>query len=315
MRNRDPKKTFIGIIIILIVIGLIIGGIALFNYLNYKKTYDYKLGEIGYSKEEIKIIGDKLSNTLIDEIVMKEPYNKSIKDIITYKYFINDNLLRYLNYQKKEPSLNIDTIIRVVNVNGDYEPYTNVVDSKIEDGNLILVNKYHKLGENHEFTNLENISLMYAYSNNRLQEEAVTNFVRMARAAKEEGLKIIANSSYRSYEEQDNIYNSFLKKHGTEYAEEYSAHAGYSEHETGLAVDIDAYQSSADDFENSNEYAWLLENSYKYGYILRYPKDKEIITGYSYEPWHYRYVGIDAAKVIHDEDITFDEYYLYYVNK
>ena len=280
MRNRDPKKTFIGIIIILIVIGLIIGGIALFNYLNYKKTYDYKLGEIGYSKEEIKIISNKLSNTLIDEIIMKKPYNKSIKDIITYKYFINDNLLRYLNYQKKEPSLNIDTIIRVVNVNGDYEPYTNVV-----------------------------------YSNNRLQEEAVTNFVRMARAAKEEGLKIIANSSYRSYEEQDNIYNSFLKKHGTEYAEEYSAHAGYSEHETGLAVDIDAYQSSADDFENSNEYAWLLENSYKYGYILRYPKDKEIITGYSYEPWHYRYVGIDAAKVIHDEDITFDEYYLYYVNK
>ena len=68
-----------------------------------------------------------------------------------------------------------------------------------------------------------------------------------------------------------------------------------------------------DDFEETKEYKWLIKNAYKYGFILRYPKDKEDITGYNYESWHYRYVGVEAAKIIHEENITFDEYYAYYV--
>ena len=68
-----------------------------------------------------------------------------------------------------------------------------------------------------------------------------------------------------------------------------------------------------DDFEETKEYKWLIKNAYKYGFILRYPKGKEDITGYNYESWHYRYVGIEAAKIIYEENITFDEYYVYYV--
>ena len=91
--------------------------------------------------------------------------------------------------------------------------------------------------------------------------------------------------------------------------------AGYSEHQTGLALDIVTYGASMDTFENTDEFKWLSDNAYKYGFILRYPKGKEKLTGYSYESWHYRYVGKDVAKKIHDLDITYDEYYAYYIEK
>lgn len=313
MKIKNTKKTFIGIIIILVVIGLIIGGIALFNYLNYQKTYEYKLSKIGYSEKEIEVIESKLKNTTIDTLLLTSTYNSNILSYINYKYFIEENLSRYIHYQNENQKEDPIMVIRIVNVNGDLAPYTNTTSSDLEKEYLILVNKYNYLEENHEIPNLEDISLMYAYSNNRLQEEAVTNYVRMARSMKENGLSIIVNSSYRTYEEQEKIYNSFYKQYGEEYAEEYSAHAGYSEHETGLAVDIDTYRSTSASFEESEEFTWLKEHCYEYGYILRYPEGLEKITGYLYEPWHYRYVGIEAAKQIKEENITFDEYYQYYV--
>lgn len=313
MKIKNTKKTFIGIMIILVVIGLIIGGIALFNYLNYQKTYEYKLSKIGYSEKEIEEIESKLKNTTIDSLLLTSTYNSNILSYINYKYFIEENLSRYIHYQNENQKEDPIMVIRIVNVNGDLAPYTNTSSSDLEKEYLILVNKYNYLEENHEIPNLEDISLMYAYSNNRLQEEAVTNYVKMARAAKENGLSIIVNSSYRTYEEQEKIYNSFYKQYGEEYAEEYSAHAGFSEHETGLAVDIDTYHSTSASFEESEEFAWLTEHCYEYGYILRYPEGLEKITGYLYEPWHYRYVGIEAAKQIKEESITFDEYYQYYV--
>ena len=90
-------------------------------------------------------------------------------------------------------------------------------------------------------------------------------------------------------------------------ADTYSARAGSSEHQTGLAVDINTASSRAN-FQNTKEYKWLINNSYKYGFIERYPKGKTNITGYKYEPWHYRYVGIEAASIIHEKGITFEEY-------
>ena len=204
-------------------------------------------------------------------------------------------------------------IMRIVNVNGDYEPYTNASPTDMDKGILMLVNKYNYLEEDHDIPNLENISLMYAYNDNLLQEEAVTNYVKMARAAKEEGLNLVVNTSYRTYNSQEKIYYNFVKQYGEEYAEENSARAGYSEHETALSIDIDANRTDADLFEESSEYAWLMENAHEYGYILRYPKDLEKITGFSFEPWHYRYVGKEVAEKIKEENITFDEYYQYYV--
>ena len=108
------------------------------------------------------------------------------------------------------------------------------------------------------------------------------------------------------------MYDRYVKRDGKKKADIYSARPGYSEHQTGLCTDINTVDSS---FANTKEAKWLADNSYKYGFILRFPKGKEDITGYKYEPWHYRYVGEETAKIIYDEDLTLEEYYAYYIEK
>ena len=135
----------------------------------------------------------------------------------------------------------------------------------------------------------------------------------MFNAAKESNLKIVISSGYRSYNEQKETYDSYVERYGAKKADTLAARPGYSEHETGLALDITTGGATKDTFDTTDEFKWLQENSYKFGFILRYPKGKEKITGFDYEPWHYRYVGLDLAEKIYKEGITFDEYYAYYL--
>lgn len=125
------------------------------------------------------------------------------------------------------------------------------------------------------------------------------------------GMFIIVDSGYRSYEYQEKVLKSLIEKKGDE-AYRLVAIPGSSEHQTGLAMDI-AYMKNgiySDDVKDSDkEVEWMKKNSYKYGFILRYPKGKEEITGYDYEPWHYRFVGINLAKILYDQNITMEEYY------
>ena len=129
--------------------------------------------------------------------------------------------------------------------------------------------------------------------------------------AKKEGLTLYVNSAYRSYNSQKEVYQEYVVSHGKD-ASKYAAMPGYSEHQTGLALDIFKPGTTTKTFENTKEAAWLAKNAHKYGFILRYPKGKENITGYAYESWHYRYVGIDIAKKIFEENITFEEYDAFY---
>lgn len=113
-------------------------------------------------------------------------------------------------------------------------------------------------------------------------------------------------SGFRSYTVQKNLYNSYVRRDGAENADRYSARPGHSEHQTGLAFDI----NYADDrFKGTPEASWLAENAYKYGFILRYPEGKEPITGYMFEPWHYRYVGVENAAKIYASGLTLEEYF------
>lgn len=125
------------------------------------------------------------------------------------------------------------------------------------------------------------------------------------------GMFIIVDSGYRSYEYQEKVLKSLIEKKGDE-AYRLVAIPGSSEHQTGLAMDI-AYMKNgiySDDVKDSDkEVEWMKKNSYKYGFILRYPKGKEEITGYDYEPWHFRFVGINLAKILYDQNITMEEYY------
>ena len=138
----------------------------------------------------------------------------------------------------------------------------------------------------------------------------------MASAAKEEGYTIRAVSTYRSYSYQNTLYNNYANRDGYEKADTYSARPGYSEHQTGLAVDVDNAKISYTSFGQTKEFAWMKENAHKYGYILRYTKENEFITGYMNEPWHYRYVGVEIATKMKNENISsYEEYYFMYLDK
>jgi D-alanyl-D-alanine carboxypeptidase len=133
-------------------------------------------------------------------------------------------------------------------------------------------------------------------------------------AAQKEGRALMIGSAYRSAETQLQLFNTYVARVGYEQADRYSAHAGHSEHQTGLAVDISTVSQQcylSECFIGTADGQWLAANAHKYGFTLRYPKGKESITGYNFEPWHYRYVGIELATALHDSGLTLDEAWPY----
>ena len=144
-------------------------------------------------------------------------------------------------------------------------------------GNLILVNKFYKLPNDYAAEDLKPITLQFAYSGHQIKEEVLDHYLDMAYAAKKEGLTLIVTSSYRSYDFQKSLYNGYVNSSGKKEADRYSARPRHSEHELGLALDIVTYNTTMDEFEQTEEFRWLNENAYKYGFILRYPKEKNIL--------------------------------------
>ena len=129
----------------------------------------------------------------------------------------------------------------------------------------------------------------------------------MCEDAKNDDIYLYSGSAYRSYSYQNTLYTNRVKSDGLEYANKTAAKAGYSEHQTGLAIDVLNGKFEYLDSDDK-EYDWLIENGHKYGFILRYPKDKEYITGYTYEPWHFRYLSIEVATELKEKNITYEEY-------
>ncbi|MCM3710287.1 M15 family metallopeptidase [Sporosarcina luteola] len=143
-------------------------------------------------------------------------------------------------------------------------------------------------------------------------KEARAAFNEMAAEATLSGINLTAFSTYRSYEYQVTLYERYVKKDGVEKADTYSARPGYSEHQTGLAFDIgevnyEKYWASSK-FGDTEAGKWVAANAYRYGFILRYPKGKETVTGYMHESWHFRYVGKEIAEEIFKRNITLEEY-------
>lgn len=231
------------------------------------------------------------------------------KKITKQKKYNKNNHNSYLKYYKKKPDLPLNKIITYVNIGLDKPFYTNIHDSTKLNKNSILVNKYISLPKSYIPNNLELISQKYSNSNLKLVKEARKAFESLAEDAKANNLSIIALSAYRSYEYQEILYNNYVKQDGQALADTYSARPGHSEHQTGLAVDVYNKEISYTEFEKTKEFAWMQENAYKYGFVLRYPKYKEEITGYQYEPWHYRYVTPDIAEYIFKNDLTYEEYF------
>lgn len=280
-KNRKMKKTPLILLVLMIIIPIFI-----------ISTNNNKI-----KKEEVKIMNKEENPIKIN--LQKE------------KYYIDNNLKRYLKYYENHSDLDLNKIIADVNTNLDKTKYEDTKETDIEKKELMLVNKYYYLKENYVPDNLIKLEGKYNKGvNNNMQKIAADAFMEMSDAALLDNIIIKNASAYRSFKYQVDLYNKYVEKDGKEAADTYSARPGFSEHQTGLSTDINQIDSG---FENTDAFKWLDKNAYKYGFILRFPKDKEDITGYTYEPWHYRYVGKETAKKIKDENLTLEEYYAYYV--
>ena len=268
--------------------------------------YIYKedLLHLGYDLKDIEVIENKISNIDVKEYFLKEKYD-NVTSYINALYFIPKNIDRYVNYYNKNKNMSYDNVILNVNMNLDYEFYTNINTLHDYLDVTALVNKYNKLPDNYEIDDLVTLDEEYSTRGEKIREIAYKDLKVMFDKAREDGINLNVISGYRTSEKQNTLFNNSVKKNGIEHALMYSAKMGHSEHQLGLAIDINTTQES---FKNTNEYKWLKNNSYKYGFIERYKENKENITGFAYEPWHYRYIGIDNATKVFTENITYEEY-------
>lgn len=186
----------------------------------------------------------------------------------------------------------------------------------VEDTGAVnmLVNKTYYLPETYEPPGLTDLSIQYASEGRQLASVAADALYTWADAGIAVGVRFYAASAYRSYASQESIYNSYLSSMGQEQTDALSARAGYSEHQTGYTVDIAAVgEDDKPEYKDTNAYVWTSNNCQDYGWILRYPEGKTSITGYEFESWHYRYLGVDLAKAVTDSKLTYDEYYCLYL--
>lgn len=320
-KKRRRLKTSVIRFLIYFIFFLIMGiytikeSIGIIEEFKYRETNEYKIIEKGYKLEEAQKFIEILEEDKINYI-LENDYNEDYYEIITQKYYLEKNFEKYIQYKEYHEDTSYEDVIAIVNVHANAGWYNESYETNINDGFLMIVNKFYHLSEDYEREDLQSINLAYAYANQKASAIVIENFKKMRDDLEQEmNIHLMVNSSYRPYKDQEEIYNEY-KKISLQYADSYAARPGYSEHQTGLAIDITSLEHPyANEFKESEEYNWLKENAHKYGFILRYPENKEYITGYSTESWHFRYVGTEAATQIYQEGITFDEYYAYYIEK
>lgn len=271
-----------------------------------KEEYVYKeeLLALGYDVKDIDVISTKISNVDVKKYLLTEKY-EDITKFIASPYYKVDKTSRYQSYYNKHKEYDTDSVVIYVEIGLDIEFYTEAEEITNYDNVDALVNKYHKLPSNYEASDLVTLSKDYSSRGHKIKKVASEPLMKMIDAAKADGLNLLVISGYRTESTQSGLFNNSVKRHGMDHALIYSAKPGYSEHQLGLTVDLN---STEENFDQTKEYKWLKANSYKYGFIERYPKGKEFITGYGYEPWHYRYLGVDLATKVYTENVTYEEY-------
>ena len=217
-----------------------------------------------------------------------------------------------VNEEELENSLTLSSEFfnQVVETNG-----VNIIQNY--ENIMALVNKSYYLPETYIPTDLVRANVEYSFGDEQVEKallraEAAIALEEMFLAAQNEGIELFAVSGYRSYERQEVVFDAEVAANGQEAAAEAVAYPGTSEHQTGLAMDISSRSvglNLTQEYENTIEGQWLAANAHLYGFILRYPKGKEEITGYKFEPWHFRYVGKAYAGKIYEENLTLEEFF------
>lgn len=241
-------------------------------------NYNGKYKELGYKAS------DNYDGDITDKVKVKNTINTKKAGIYYASYTVSDT-----NGNKTTIKRKIVVDEKIKDVSGD-DKKIEVKDGITYVNGILIVNKKYGLPSNY---------------NPGMNKEALSKLNLMQADAKAIGLNLPLISGFRSYTTQETLYNRYVRKDGEVLANTYSAKPGHSEHQTGLAFDIGFIDSS---FANTNESKWIEENCHLYGFIIRYPKGKTNITGYIYEPWHIRYLGVDIATKVKESGLTLEEY-------
>jgi len=261
-------------------------------------------------EDEAPIVG--LSGFLSETELTFEEYMALMASIARtgeHPHFLEENKQRYDAYRSENPDVPVDKVIAYVNADIDKGFYIDIQEVPNLNDVSLLVNKNFSLPPDWSPDDFVNTG-----GGHMMREEAAENFNLMRDAMVGDGLKVYVIITYRSYSAQRNTHGNALNQHGSALADRNWARAGHSEHQTGLAADIlhKAFDKSMHNarYQNTKEFEWLTENAYNYGFILRYPDQYKDLHGYVFEPWHWRYVGIDVATAMHNEEIAlFEEFY------
>lgn len=311
--NYYRFATFL-VIVIGIISGIIFGVVKLVNNYKYKQSYDYKLSLVGYKEDEVKTIKDKLNNGEIDNL-MELKYDKNIVKFMNEKYFIYKNLSKYLEYKKDNKLESYTNIVTIINTEANIDWFDNTKETDISKKELILVNRLYGLSKDYEPDDIIDVPSQYAYTGVKISNSIMDNIVALIDAASDEGYTFVLADGYRSYSEQESIFERYKNAYGYSEADRIAARAGHSEYQTGISFTIVPLYKEYDKPKESLEYKWLSDNAYRYGFIFRFPEDKTDITGFEASTWRLRYVGSEAANIIKSENICFEEYYAYFVDR
>ena len=280
------------------------------------KTKFYSMNEC---KTEFLFESDAEKAVLNEAAKPKRPkvYKKIIFNSILISIFlitIAYTSSHYQNIELQKINASINNIRNTKELNEKMNEASDKLETVYQSFNNkyeIIVNKANIIEEeiinNYKIVDVEN----NLYSNIKLEEETYKQYLKLKDNLLQRGYYINIRSGFRTFNESNNLYNYYASKKGEDYSEKYVAKAGASEHNLGLAFDfiISGDKNSYKTDYNSDEYFYLETTCYLYGFIIRYPKDKEQITGYSYEPWHLRYVGPKLAKYLKKNNLTLEEYY------
>ena len=274
----------------------------------YNFTNECRIYRLGYPIDQARALAAVLSDEQADSLIVRGEHDTIAYPLLSERYFIAKNFDRYLAYHKVDTTLTaLKDIVAIVNVGRDLDREAVAVPCDTSKGHLMLVNGRHYLDENYKPDDLVQFQKTYCYEEQRALGAVVQAFMAMQQECKKQtDAQLMVNSAYRSYQQQIGTYKRNEKG--------YAARAGSSEHQTGLALDVTSLQHPMRwPFDTSKEGVWMREHCHEFGFILRYPQKQANVMGYNYEPWHLRYVGKETAKRVHDEDITYDEYYAYYI--
>lgn len=278
------------------------------------------LKEKGYAAEEVEKLFQKFGLVNLKALMETEIKPEQALELMKSSSFDPSRFSIYDEILSLEKNYSVTYALQYAkypNVKSNF--YQDIVQTPNVDSLLVLVNQNYQLAANYtptDFVPVEVPLTEYSLVNtNYLRRDAADATELLFAKAKEAGYDLVLRNGYISYEVQKNLYDQDVYEMGLEYADSFNSRAGHSEHQTGLAIDITTPTINNElslEFANTDEGKWVLEHAHEYGFILRYPENRESEVGYFYEPYHLRYVGVEVATEIHDKDWTLEDYILNY---